>query len=160
MFKKTGDGIIDLFLNWFLADTGNACFDTTNWDSWLNNRAQYNNETVEEKKKEFYLYCDGHLAKVRFEALLKKHYAQLRVVILEVDGRLILPEEQEQKNKQIISLQISQDDQRLLMTKALANFGINGIKNMGIVSEDFARNYARFLRLQAGLYQESQERSA
>lgn len=151
MFKKEGKGIMGSFLDWFFMTNEG---ETVPWDSWLNDRAQYKSGIVEEKKKEFYFCGDKHLIKACFEAVARKYEVQLKVFVLELDGQLISSEEQEQKAEKIIQSQISENDQRLLMVKVLANFGIGEIESMGEVSDNFARNYARLLRLQSDLYQQ------
>ncbi len=151
MFEKMRGGVGESFLNWFL---GNKKYsDVVDWGDWLNHQIE-DLETVEEKKKEFYLYLEGHLVKVRFEAMVKRRYARLKVLILELDGQPISLDEQEKTAEEMAEYQIVEEDQRRLMTKVLVKFGVGEIKNMAMVSEDFARNYARLLRLQSGLYQQ------
>lgn len=156
MFEKMRGGVVDSFLNWFLGSKKYS--DVVDWGAWLNYQIE-DDETVEEKKKEFYLYLEGHVVKARFEVVVKERYAQLKVLILELDGQPISLCEQEEKAEEIRMYKITEEDQRRLLTKALAKFGVEEIKNMAMVSEDFARNYARLLRLQSGLYQRpSQEK--
>lgn len=123
------------------------------WTDWFVN--PQSDTVVEKKQQEFFLCFGQHLAKIKFEAFVTRRSFRLRATVLELDGRPILTEEQEKKAAEITQPTISEDDQRILVAMVLTNFGVRVGQKMGVVTDGFAQNYARFLRIRDRLDQKA-----
>lgn len=154
MFRKRKklllDSWVDSALDWFGGPTSG--FTAGGQRDWFDARSQ-SDTVVEEKQQEFFLFFDDHLVKIKFEAFITRRMFRLRATILELDGRPILTEEQEKKAVEITQPTISEDDQRILVATVLTNFGVRVGQKMGVVTDGFAQNYARFLRMRNHLDQ-------